>query len=709
MHTRSSSSSTADYIPLSQFPFRTRKPIDYANTYCLRRRVILAAIFASSLFTLYVFLNRTLGDLAEDVDEFDDDPIHPAVAFHASYLPFKVLSSIPSPDDTPLRPIADLPTSCLEDYFALGEPCYGSNVTRLDLLWTWVNGSDPLGVQAQQDAIDAYEPDDPYRPVSTKTSARLYRDHDELRHSMRSVLLNFRPHARHFRLLTADYPVPSTDPDLAFSTEDGWRLGQVPQWLDLSRQTARGTWRDGDVELSLTHHAEIFSPYEGTNFNSLAIESQLGHLEGISENFVYMNDDLYFLSPVTATTFYTSAYGLVLHMQPNLLVSPLKPPRGIKGEWRSMGESNYLLSQRFGSRHRPYIVHEAKTVSRALLGELEAHWPDAFAASATHPFRETRIGTGDVNTLFLHAHFVVERAREALLWAWAVARVGAPDDAWGAREARAAWEALGGVWGEDTLEVRAAYRATLEPERVERALGLSGHDGVGRTTYEFSSLDGYAYVGLGTNGLKHFHSLQADEDADRPYCEIEYATCFGEPGESGSASEVFKHIAFARLECGDCVITALVRASGPLGVSAFLPPADRVLGTLAGRAPAPAPQPAPAPAPAHLPVTADWRNGSFALRDVMSRAPGAERSVRAWTRALLLRYRYVLGNTPALFERVQSPRQAAEVLQRIEAHPEVALLCVNDDVGSDHARVAGMLREWQEHRWGAPAAWEKMP
>ncbi|KAH9950688.1 hypothetical protein B0H21DRAFT_819141 [Amylocystis lapponica] len=157
----------------------------------------------------------------------------------------------------------------------------------------------------------------------------------------------------------------------------------------------------------------------------------------------------------------------------------------------------------------------------------------------------------------------------------------------------------------------------------------------------------------------------ADEDVDRLYCKIEYSTCFGEPSELGSASEVFKHIAFACPECGDCVITVLVRASGPLGVSAFLPPTDCVLGTLAGRAP---------------------------VRALLCpRTSPAERSVCAWTLALLLRYHYVLGNTLTLFERMQSARQAAEVLQHIEAHPDVTLLCVNNDDASDHTRVAGML------------------
>ena len=86
--------------------------------------------------------------------------------------------------------------------------------------------------------------------------------------------------AGNFHLIASDYPVPP----LENVTEDatGWRLGQVPQWLNVKQSTKK--WRDGRVELSIVHHANIFSPYNDTIFNSYAIESQFGHLDDISDN-----------------------------------------------------------------------------------------------------------------------------------------------------------------------------------------------------------------------------------------------------------------------------------------------------------------------------------------------------------------------------------------------------------------------------------------
>lgn len=95
------------------------------------------------------------------------------------------------------------------------------------------------------------------------------------------------------------------------------------------------------------------------------------------------------------------------------------------------------------------------------------------------------------------------------------------------------------------------------------------------------------------------------------------------------------------------VITALTRASGPLGLSAFLPPSERTLGSFAGKLPSlPFPFLDAAPSDTnqdipHLPLADKWQDGRFALRDVMGAA--GERNVRKWTLALLQRYRYVIG------------------------------------------------------------------
>ena len=86
------------------------------------------------------------------------------------------------------------------------------------------------------------------------------------------------------------------------------------------------------------------------------------------------------------------------------------------------------------------------------------------------------------------------------------------------------------------------------------------------------------------------------------------------------------------------VINVLVRASGPLGLSAFLPDPERRSPATGG--------PLDIDAVPHLPLVDDWHNGEFALRSAMHLAPGT--SVREWSMRLMQRYRYVIGESPTL-------------------------------------------------------------
>jgi hypothetical protein len=265
---------------------------------------------------------------------------------------------------------------------------------------------------------------------------------------------------------------------------------------------------------------------------------------------------------------------MVLRFDLGIMVSPDKPaPDEPHGEWRSMGESNVLLSDRFGARHRPYVLHEAKTASMSLVRELSAMWAPHLARAATHPFRETVSGAGDVSMLFLMVHFVVERWREALLWSWTVAKHGGLDDGWDAAIMRRAWLELGGGEDERELIVKAGWRETLEEDRVHAYWRASGHRQVDKTYYvaceyssqtrcswwlliaDVASLDGYPYMYLTEadhSDWQWFKPSSIPEDK-LPECTIWYDECFTDGGAQFThASELFKHMAFKKPQCGDC-------------------------------------------------------------------------------------------------------------------------------------------------------------
>lgn len=261
----------------------------------------------------------------------------------------------------------------------------------------------------------------------------------------------------------------------------------------------------------------------------------------------------------------------MLRIQSDALVTPeSRQRRPSDGEWLSLEHSNELLSQRFGYRKRPYVVHEAKSASTVLLREMMHTYPAAFDATGHNRFRATpAFSQRDIHPFFMFAHYVVERWREAALWAWVVARSPGRGEKW----LDAAWEEISGPGAKDnaTLTVRSTRRRTLDPQYVQEMLGGEGN--IGTSTYDFcmlpspshsyrmltslpASKDGYPYSSLGASGTKKWPDMQsatgtAADELKHPHfkCTISRATCFA--GASDPAA-LFARVAFEQPECGDC-------------------------------------------------------------------------------------------------------------------------------------------------------------
>jgi len=151
----------------------------------------------------------------------------------------------------------------------------------IDIVYTWVNGSDPVQSHnmrhylRMEQGIDEANESSAKRDESSDNSR--YRDNEELRYSLRSIEVNA-PWVRHIYIVTS---------------------GQVPHWLntDNPRVTVvphEAIWQDTS-----------FLP----SFSSPSIESQLHRIPGLSEMFVYLNDDVMFGRPLTPDDFYTQSKG----------------------------------------------------------------------------------------------------------------------------------------------------------------------------------------------------------------------------------------------------------------------------------------------------------------------------------------------------------------------------------------------------------------
>lgn len=137
----------------------------------------------------------------------------------------------------------------------------------VDLVYTWVDGSDPAWLARKAAALGkksaGYSAD---AAIDARFESR-----DELRYSLRSVEM-FANWARRIWIVTDQ---------------------QVPSWL-----------REDD-RLQVVDHRQIFTdPSVLPVFNSHAIESQLHHIPGLADHYLYLNDDMLFGAPVRPEDFF---------------------------------------------------------------------------------------------------------------------------------------------------------------------------------------------------------------------------------------------------------------------------------------------------------------------------------------------------------------------------------------------------------------------
>ncbi len=223
--------------------------------------------------------------------ESDEDGLEPGELFQFSdlhtpsnnfYIPYRDTNTSP----TRHQPTYNLEatSNCLDDHIALGAICpTEERDLRLDLVWAYVNGTDPLHEKAYRQVRNDLKYQNP-KTFYPSPKAGSFREFDELRYSVRSVARNFRHAARQLFVLTSSFPLPGCDSDAQQST--AWRLGQIPQWLRQQKEAIQTkTWIDGSLQLNLLHHHDIFEPLHNQSiFNSLAIESRLHLIEGLSSN-----------------------------------------------------------------------------------------------------------------------------------------------------------------------------------------------------------------------------------------------------------------------------------------------------------------------------------------------------------------------------------------------------------------------------------------
>ncbi|WUH93532.1 stealth conserved region 3 domain-containing protein [Streptomyces sp. NBC_00433] len=238
----------------------------------------------------------------------------------------------------------------------------------IDVVYTWVDGNDPAW-QARRNAVRRERGLEVAENSDADNGDVRFRNRDELRYSLRSLEM-YAPWVRNIYLVTDD---------------------QVPDWLDTSCP-----------DVKVVSHREIFADQDDLpTFNSHAIESQVHRIEGLSEHFLYLNDDFFIGRPLSPELFFLSN-GIGKFFRSPVAVPPTEPSDEDEGYFAAAKNNRKLLEGTFGRIATQSFLHAPHPLRRSILAEIAEKYPQEVARTAANPFR----GNTDISiTSSLHHHY----------------------------------------------------------------------------------------------------------------------------------------------------------------------------------------------------------------------------------------------------------------------------------------------------------------
>lgn len=220
----------------------------------------------------------------------------------------------------------------------------------IDVIYTWVDSTDPEWRAERSKWADRQ-----HIEMQSWGNDERYVNRDELRYSLRS-LCAYAPFVRNVYIVTA---------------------GHRPVWLDSDHSRIR-----------VVSHAEIFpNANDLPTFNSHAIEACLHRIPGLSENFLYFNDDVFLGGETSIDSYFTKAGLIKSRFSPLQVAATEKPGRSaIPTDWASYNAVR-VIARDFGLRFDRKLSHVPIPMKRSLLQEIEKRYPEPVANTRSAKFR----------------------------------------------------------------------------------------------------------------------------------------------------------------------------------------------------------------------------------------------------------------------------------------------------------------------------------
>ena len=221
----------------------------------------------------------------------------------------------------------------------------------IDIVYTWVDGSDPAWLNRRAETLGLVGLGS--RHDEAASDAR-YLSRDELMYSLRSVE-RFADFVNHVYIVTDD---------------------QCPSWL-----------RTDHPGVTVVDHREIF-PDDARlpTFNSHAIETRLHHVPGLSEHYIYLNDDFFFGGRVEPSQFF-HGNGLARFFTSRALIPLGEASVDHKPVDAAAMNSRRIIANKFGKLPTRKFKHAPYPQLRSVQLDIEDLFPDDVSATTASQVR----------------------------------------------------------------------------------------------------------------------------------------------------------------------------------------------------------------------------------------------------------------------------------------------------------------------------------
>ena len=225
--------------------------------------------------------------------------------------------------------------------------------TQIDVVYLWVNSNDKKWQNKRRDSFDIFLKNDKENIALYANTDGRFRDNGELIFNLR-CLENFFPKHGHVYIVTDE---------------------QRPAWLSQNKN------------VTIIDHKDIIPNKVNSIFASANIESYIHHIPNLSENFFYLNDDIFFGMPVDKQWWFDKELKYFYDNEPHdeyselqsMLLSPINASIQSK-LWLKEKYKNY--------KHQNIaLAHAPRPYKKSLLFKIEREAIDLFNKVRSTNFR----------------------------------------------------------------------------------------------------------------------------------------------------------------------------------------------------------------------------------------------------------------------------------------------------------------------------------